>query len=132
MNLGRKSVNGTSARVHGDSARDVPRWLTACLEFVTAIWLFDIQSIARRRNKWLSQERKKESMPLCKAGRGSHPNRIALEVQNTAWGDERSATCTATAWWTSPSRRKSAMSWLQLVAPNPTTSFPTVAGSVFI
>jgi hypothetical protein len=74
---------------------------------------------------------KEKSMPLCKAGRGSRPNRIALEAQNTAWGDEKSATCMATVWSTFPFRRQFAMSWLQLVAPNPTTSFATVAGSVF-
>jgi len=60
----------------------------------------------------------------------SQPHRFGGE--NTAWGDERSATCMATAWWTFPFRRQSAMSWLQLVAPNPTTYFLTVAGSVFI
>jgi hypothetical protein len=63
---------------------------------------------------------------------GSRPNRIALEAQNIAWGDEKSATCMATVWWTFPFRRQSAMSWLPLVAPNPTTSFPRVAGSAFI
>jgi Family of unknown function (DUF5519) len=45
-------------------------------------------------------------MPLCKAGRGSHPSRIALEAQNTTWEDEKSATYTGTSWWTFPFPKK--------------------------
>src|SRR6266404_2671933 len=66
-------------------------------EFVTPIWLLTSNLCSRRSNEWLSLEQKKESISFCKAGRGSHPNRIVLEAQNTAWGDEKSATYMATA-----------------------------------
>ena len=63
---------------------------------------------------------------------GSHRDRIALEVQNIVLEDGKSVTYMATVWWTSLFRWKSAMTWSRLVAPNPTTPFPRVAGSVFI
>src|SRR5260370_39322368 len=68
----------------------------------------------------------------CRTGRGSHRDRIALEVQNIVLEDGKSVTYMATVWWTSLFRWKAAMTWSRLVAPNPTTSFPREAGSVFL
>jgi hypothetical protein len=59
---------------------------------------------------------------------GSQPSHTALEARNIAWGDEKSATCTVTAWWIFPFRRRFGMSWWQLVAPNHTTFSLRAAG----
>src|SRR5260370_31974616 len=59
----------------------------------------DIQwMVFRGGNLWLFLGQKNGSTARCKAGPGSPPIRIGLEVRNTVWEDGKSATYMATAW----------------------------------